>query len=68
MIGVNYGRIANNLPAPEKVVELLKSQGINRVKLYDTDSSVLTALANSGIKVVVSLPNENLSAAAADQK
>ncbi|CDY20780.1 BnaA02g09200D [Brassica napus] len=67
MIGVNYGRIANNLPAPEKVVELLKSQGINRVKLYDTDSSVLTALANSGIKVVVSLPNENLSAAAADQ-
>ncbi|KAF8081677.1 hypothetical protein N665_0871s0014 [Sinapis alba] len=67
MIGVNYGRIANNLPAPEKVVELLKSQGINRVKLYDTDESVLTALANSGIKVVVSLPNENLSAAAADQ-
>ncbi|CAH8332877.1 unnamed protein product [Eruca vesicaria subsp. sativa] len=67
MIGVNYGRIANNLPAPEKVFELLKSQGINRVKLYDTDASVLTALANSGIKVVVSLPNENLSAAAADQ-
>ncbi|CDY17308.1 BnaA10g09420D [Brassica napus] len=67
MIGVNYGRIANNLPAPEKVVELLKSQGINRVKLYDTDKSVLTALANSGIKVVVSLPNENLAAASADQ-
>ncbi|KAL0710216.1 hypothetical protein Bca4012_017194 [Brassica carinata] len=67
MIGVNYGRIANNLPAPEKVVELLKSQGINRVKLFDTDKTVLTALANSGIKVVVSLPNENLTAAAADQ-
>ncbi|CAN7031692.1 unnamed protein product [Brassica oleracea var. botrytis] len=67
MIGVNYGRIADNLPAPEKVVELLKSQGINRVKLYDTDKSVLTALANSGIKVVVSLPNENLAAASADQ-
>ncbi|KAJ4911285.1 O-Glycosyl hydrolases family 17 protein [Raphanus sativus] len=67
MIGVNYGRIANNLPPPEKVVELLKSQGINRVKLYDTDSSVLAALANSGIKVVVSLPNEHLSAAAKDQ-
>ncbi|XP_033144616.1 glucan endo-1,3-beta-glucosidase 12 isoform X1 [Brassica rapa] len=67
MIGVNYGRIADNLPAPEKVVELLKSQGINRVKLFDTDKTVLTALANSGIKVVVSLPNENLTAAAADQ-
>ncbi|XP_010443128.1 PREDICTED: glucan endo-1,3-beta-D-glucosidase [Camelina sativa] len=68
MIGVNYGRIADNLPATEKVVELLKSQGINRVKLYDTEASVLTALANSGIKVVVSLPNENLASAAADQK
>ncbi|EOA13340.1 hypothetical protein CARUB_v10026374mg [Capsella rubella] len=68
MIGVNYGRIANNLPTPEKVVQLLKSQGINRVKLYDTDTSVLTALANSGIKVVVSLPNEYLASAAADQK
>ncbi|XP_010482941.1 PREDICTED: glucan endo-1,3-beta-glucosidase 12 [Camelina sativa] len=68
MIGVNYGRIADNLPAPDKVVELLKSQGINRVKLYDTETTVLTALANSGIKVVVSLPNEDLASAAADQK
>ncbi|KDP39185.1 hypothetical protein JCGZ_00942 [Jatropha curcas] len=66
-IGVNYGRIANNLPTPEKVVELLKSQGINRAKLYDTDSTVLTALANSGISVVVALPNELLASTAADQ-
>ncbi|XP_065862448.1 glucan endo-1,3-beta-glucosidase 14-like [Euphorbia lathyris] len=66
-IGVNYGRIANDLPAPGKVVELLKSQGINRVKLYDTDSAVLTALADSGINVVVALPNELLASTAADQ-
>ncbi|CAH2077841.1 unnamed protein product, partial [Thlaspi arvense] len=67
MVGVNYGRIANNLPAPEKVVKLLKSQRINRVKIFDTDKSVLTALANSGIKVVVCLPNELLSSAASDK-
>ncbi|KAM6553739.1 hypothetical protein CsatB_014501 [Cannabis sativa] len=66
-ISINYGRIANDLPQPSKVVELLKSQGINRIKLYDTDSTVLTALANSGINVVVALPNELLSSAAADQ-
>ncbi|CAJ1971437.1 unnamed protein product [Sphenostylis stenocarpa] len=66
-VGINYGRIANDLPTPAKVVELLKSQGLNRVKLYDTDSTVLTAFANSGIKVVVALPNELLSNAAADQ-
>ncbi|KAL1203003.1 Glucan endo-1,3-beta-glucosidase 13 [Cardamine amara subsp. amara] len=67
IIGVNYGRIANNLPSPEKVVTLLKSQGINRIKIFDTDKNVLTALANSGIKVVVALPNELLSSAASDQ-
>ncbi|PQP95088.1 glucan endo-1 3-beta-glucosidase 14-like [Prunus yedoensis var. nudiflora] len=65
-IGINYGRIANNLPTPEKVVALFKSQGINKVKLYDTDAAVLTALANSGINVVVALPNELLSSAAND--
>lgn len=67
MIGVNYGRIANNLPSPDNVVNLLKSQGINRVKIYDTDRNVLNALANSGIKVVVALPNELLSSTASDQ-
>ncbi|MBA0596960.1 hypothetical protein Gorai_013763, partial [Gossypium raimondii] len=66
-VGINYGRVANNLPSPEKVVELLKSQGINKVKLYDTGATVLTALADSGITVVVALPNELLSSTAADQ-
>ncbi|KAK8691152.1 hypothetical protein V6N13_074671 [Hibiscus sabdariffa] len=66
-VGINYGRVANNLPSPDKVVQLLKSQGINKVKLYDTDATVLTALANSGISVVVALPNELLAATAADQ-
>ncbi|XP_043692642.1 glucan endo-1,3-beta-glucosidase 12-like [Telopea speciosissima] len=63
-IGVNYGRIANNLPSAVKVVQLLKSQGLERVKLYDTDPAVLKALAGSGIKVVVDLPNERLYLAA----
>ncbi|KAJ4725159.1 putative Glucan endo-1,3-beta-glucosidase [Melia azedarach] len=67
LLGINYGRVANNLPPPDKVVQLLKSTGINRVKIYDTDSTVLTALANSNISVMVCLPNEVLSNAASDQ-
>ncbi|CAA3010523.1 glucan endo-1,3-beta-glucosidase 12-like [Olea europaea subsp. europaea] len=63
-IGVNYGRIANNLPSAAKVVELMKSQGIDRVKMYDTDPAVLKALSGSAIKVVVNLPNEQLANAA----
>ncbi|XP_039791555.1 glucan endo-1,3-beta-glucosidase 10-like isoform X2 [Panicum virgatum] len=63
-VGVNYGRVANNLPNPAAVVQLLKQQGITQVKLYDADPTVLRALANTGIKVVVALPNEQLAAAA----
>ncbi|KAL3509914.1 hypothetical protein ACH5RR_029315 [Cinchona calisaya] len=63
-MGVNYGRIANNLPSAVEVVELLKSQGLDRVKVYDTDPAVLQALSGSGIKVTVDLPNELLFNAA----
>ncbi|XP_058080571.1 glucan endo-1,3-beta-glucosidase 12 [Magnolia sinica] len=63
-IGVNYGRVANNLPSATKVVQLLKAQGLDRVKLYDTDPAVLHALSGSNIKVIVALPNELLASVA----
>ncbi|XP_023731102.1 glucan endo-1,3-beta-glucosidase 12 [Lactuca sativa] len=66
-IGINYGRIGGDLPSASKVVKLLKSQGIGRVKVYDTDPSVLRSLSGSGIKVTVNLPNELLYAAASKQ-
>ncbi|KAL0406955.1 UNVERIFIED_CONTAM: Glucan endo-1,3-beta-glucosidase 11 [Sesamum latifolium] len=66
-VGVNYGRLGNDLPSPPQVVQLLKEQGITKVKLYDTDSTVLSALSGSGISVVVALRNDQLSAAAASQ-
>ena len=61
---MNYGRVGDNLPSPEKVAELLISQGISQIKLYDADPTVLRALSNTGINVVVTLPNELLTAAA----
>ncbi|XP_068334778.1 glucan endo-1,3-beta-glucosidase 12-like [Pyrus communis] len=66
-VGVNYGRIADNLPSAYKVVQLLKSQGLERVKVFDSDPAVLRALAGSDIKVTVDLPNELLSSAAKSQ-
>ncbi|XP_073058899.1 glucan endo-1,3-beta-glucosidase 12-like [Primulina eburnea] len=66
-VGINYGRIADNLPSPPQVVQLLRGQGITKVKLYDTDSTVLSALSGSGISVIVALPNEQLASAAAGQ-
>ncbi|KAK8527188.1 hypothetical protein V6N12_054412 [Hibiscus sabdariffa] len=66
-VGINYGRLADDLPSPDKVVQLLKSQGVTKVKIFDTDPAVLSALANSGISVVVCLANGQLAPAAGDQ-
>ncbi|KAL8263928.1 hypothetical protein R6Q59_022058 [Mikania micrantha] len=60
-VGINYGQIANNLPSPEHVVPLVKAIGATRVKLYDADSKVLKAFANTGVEFIVGLGNEYLS-------
>ncbi|XVF26577.1 hypothetical protein REPUB_Repub14bG0029700 [Reevesia pubescens] len=55
--GVNYGRIADNLPPPESVVTLLKAAKINHIRIYDADHGVLQAFKGSGIEIIVGLPN-----------
>ncbi|KAJ8626778.1 hypothetical protein MRB53_020085 [Persea americana] len=57
-LGVNYGQVANNLPSPDKVLTLLSSLKITKARIYDTNPRVLTAFANSGIDLVVTVPNE----------
>jgi hypothetical protein len=65
--GVNYGRVATNLPKDQaKVAKLLADNSITKVRIYDTEPTVLASLANTGIKVMVMLPNENIAAAATD--
>ncbi|GMH01604.1 hypothetical protein Nepgr_003443 [Nepenthes gracilis] len=59
-VGLCYGRVANNLPAPSSVVDLLKSNGISRVRIFDTDPDVLKAFSGSGINLMIGVPNEIL--------
>lgn len=59
-IGVNIGTDLSNMPSPTQVVALLKAQNIQHVRLYDTDRAMLIALANTGIQVTVSVPNDQL--------
>lgn len=58
--GINYGQIGNNLPQPEKVLELLKSLRITKARIYDTNPQILSAFAHSGVELSVTVPNEIL--------
>ncbi|XP_048228128.1 glucan endo-1,3-beta-glucosidase 11 [Ricinus communis] len=56
--GINYGRIADNIPSPDEVVTLLKAAKIRNVRIYDADHSVLKAFSGTGLELVVGLPND----------
>ncbi|XP_022945622.1 glucan endo-1,3-beta-glucosidase 5-like [Cucurbita moschata] len=60
-IGVNWGTISFHKMKPSTVVDLLKSNRVEKVKLFDADSRVLKALMGSGIQVMVGIPNEMLA-------
>ncbi|XP_010267790.1 PREDICTED: glucan endo-1,3-beta-glucosidase 3-like [Nelumbo nucifera] len=59
-IGVNIGTALSDMPDPTQVVALLRAQQIRHVRLYDADRAMLLALANTGIRVTVSVPNDQL--------
>lgn len=40
---------------------MLKDNGIQKVKLFDADSVTMSALAGSGIEVMVAIPNDQLA-------
>ncbi|PQQ08327.1 glucan endo-1 3-beta-glucosidase 2-like isoform X1 [Prunus yedoensis var. nudiflora] len=48
------------MPHPTQAVALLKAQQIRHVRLYDADRGMLVALANTGIQVMISVPNEQI--------
>lgn len=59
-IGINYVRSGENLLSLAESVSLMKALKIGRVKLYDSDPEVLTALDNSGLSVVIAVKNEEI--------
>ncbi|KAL6521355.1 hypothetical protein OROGR_017924 [Orobanche gracilis] len=59
-IGVNIGTDLSNMPHPTQVAALLKAQQIRHVRLYNADRAMLLALANTGIRVAITVPNDQL--------
>lgn len=60
-LGVNWGTQATHKLPPDTVVQLLKDNGIQKVKLFDADDSTMSALAGTGIEVMVAIPNNQLA-------
>ncbi|KAG0631139.1 hypothetical protein M758_1G230500 [Ceratodon purpureus] len=64
-VGINYGTLGDNLPSPTAAVAAIKAMQAGRVKLFNPNAGILTALANSGMEVVVTVPNEEIIAVGA---
>ncbi|XP_059636746.1 glucan endo-1,3-beta-glucosidase 6-like [Cornus florida] len=67
-IGANWGTQATHPLPPGIVVKLLKDNGIQKVKLFDANYDSLRALGNSGIEVMVGIPNDMLASLASSVK
>ncbi|THU71546.1 hypothetical protein C4D60_Mb04t02570 [Musa balbisiana] len=59
-VGVCYGRNADDLPTPDKVAQLVQLHSIKYVRIYDSSIQVIKAFANTGVELMVGVPNSDL--------
>ncbi|WVZ62047.1 hypothetical protein U9M48_011836 [Paspalum notatum var. saurae] len=65
-LGMNWGTQATHPLPPKAVVQVLRDNGVGKVKLFDTDFAAMSALAGTGIEVMAAIPNIMLADLAAD--
>ncbi|KAK6247724.1 hypothetical protein QUC31_019289 [Theobroma cacao] len=66
-VGVCYGRIGDNLPSEQEVLELYKASGIEKMRIYDPNQATLRALGMfPDIELILGVPNGDLEALATD--
>ncbi|MCE5166086.1 hypothetical protein HAX54_014587, partial [Datura stramonium] len=66
-IGVNYGRIGNNLASPYESIEVIKQMKAGRVKIYDANPEILRLLSGTNLHVSIMVPNDEIPIVAANQ-
>uniref|UniRef100_A0A5B7CDS0 glucan endo-1,3-beta-D-glucosidase n=1 Tax=Davidia involucrata TaxID=16924 RepID=A0A5B7CDS0_DAVIN len=59
-VGVDIGTDASNLVSPADLVAFLQLQKITHVRLYDANADILKALAKTKIRVIISVPNNQI--------
>ncbi|XP_015888940.3 glucan endo-1,3-beta-glucosidase 5 [Ziziphus jujuba] len=60
-LACNWGSRSTHQLPPDIVVRLLKANGFNKVKLFEAEAGPLKALGNSGMQVMVGIPNDLLA-------
>lgn len=65
-VGVNWGTMATHQLPARSIVDMLKHNAFDKVKIFDADESILDALRGTGIQVMLALPNAMLAQMSAD--
>ncbi|KAM7500975.1 hypothetical protein LguiA_025389 [Lonicera macranthoides] len=59
-VGVNIGTDVSNSLSPSELVSFLQLQKITHIRLYDADPDILKALSKTKIRVIISVPNNQI--------
>lgn len=59
-LGINYGRVADNLPRPKDVAKLVTSLGVKHIKIFDYEKEVIRAFDNTDISLIICVPNQEI--------
>ncbi|XP_021859989.1 glucan endo-1,3-beta-glucosidase 8 isoform X1 [Spinacia oleracea] len=60
-VGVNWGTMATHQLPADMVVQMLKNNGFEKLKLFEADESILNALVGTEIEVMLAIPNNMLA-------
>ncbi|KAA8528064.1 hypothetical protein F0562_035067 [Nyssa sinensis] len=63
-IGVCYGLDGTDLPTPQDVIDLCNSNNIRKMRIYKPNEDVMKPLGDSGIVLILGVPNEEIEALA----
>ncbi|KAE8720244.1 Glucan endo-1,3-beta-glucosidase 8 [Hibiscus syriacus] len=58
--GVNWGTMTTHQLPPDKVVKMLRDNGVHKLKLFEYNERIMTALMGTDIEVMVGIPNSML--------
>ncbi|MBA0626038.1 hypothetical protein Godav_003771 [Gossypium davidsonii] len=65
-IGVNWGTMSTHQLPPGKVVKMLRDNGVHKLKLFEYNEEIMTALTGTDIEVMVGIPNSMLKLMSVD--